>query len=155
MPRHERLIADLPNVVLEGRLSGETRTDHWRVVDYALEGIGPGRGLVQLGSPGPLEIRLDAVGHHRVSLITRYSTVRARLTGDRCASQCDPVREGTEKEGWFDAEDVFWRRADLTDQNLIVDDSGDVYLLAIRLTPCEARTDQRGVRWPLAFISSG
>ncbi len=164
--RDQTLITDLPQRVIGGKVSTIDRKGHWRVIEYELEKIGAGRALVgsQPGferdpTTGPLTIRLGARGHHRISFVTRYGPVRAKLTGEKCFSVCEPINEGLPKlptagsvEGWFDAEEVLWRQADLTGRDLIIDDRDPgTILLAIRLTPVEPADDAAEVRWPSAF----
>ena len=150
------LITDLVAQLVEGRTSEVTKRGHWRILEYELEQIGPGRGLANRDrGEGELRIRLGATGRHRISFIARYSPVRAKLTGDLCFDTCDPVSEGVEKEGWFDAEEVLWREADLTGRDLIIDDRARHCILAIRLTPCEAKAEDCEVRWPMAFTNDG
>ena len=157
----EILITDLFDRVIDGRVSTIDKKAHWLTVEYELEEIGSGRALVgpQLDyscdhDAGPLTIRLDVSGHHRISFFVRYGPVSAKLTGEKCFSTCQPIFEdgGPSMEGWFDAEELVWREADLTGRDLIIDDrEKGTILLAIRLTPTEAVKDAGKVRWPMVF----
>ena len=162
--RQEVLITDVVERVADGKLSPVNRKGHWRIFEYELEKVGPGRGVATNDhlEPGPLTIRLGLMGHYRISFISCYSQIRAKLTGERCFDECEPVFEGVEKEGWYDVEEVFWREADLTDKDLILDDeallfddSHSISLLAIRLTPTEPKGDSGEVRWPMVFTNDG
>ena len=145
--RQPLLITDLVDRVVEGEVSPKTSHQHWRIIEYELEQIGSGRGLM-LGTwrPGHVRIRLDVAGHYRISLVSVYAELRLKLSGDRCFKQCEPVREGHRRigahdvyrEGYYDSEEVYWRDADLTGQDLIVSDCNEVSLLAIRLIPNDA-----------------
>ena len=163
--RQPLLITDLVDRVVEGEVSPKTSHQHWRIVEYELEQIGSGRGLM-LGTwrPGHVRIRLDVAGHYRISLVSVYAELRLKLSGDRCFKQCEPVREGHRRigahdvyrEGYYDSEEVYWRDADLTGQDLIVSDCNEVSLLAIRLIPIDAPApDTRQVAWPMFFTLDG
>ncbi len=153
--REEVLITNIPDQVVDVQLATTNKPDHWRIIDYTLEDIGPGKALLANGEPDPLTVRLDVAGHYRVSLISRYSRLRIKCSDDRCYDVCEPVRESDDfwdQEGWYDAEEVLWREVDLTGQDLIIAmDGPGAYLLAIRLVPVEATVDQREVRWPMVF----
>ena len=162
--REEILMTDLVSRVVEGDLSALTMRDRWRIVDYELEQVGPGRALTNGDwNAGPLRLRLDVAGHYRVSLISRYSTIRLKLSGDRCWSECELVVEGHRflgkdniyREGYYDVEEVCWRDADLTGQDLLIDERVPITLMAIRLTPTEPKTDTRETRWPMMFTNDG
>lgn len=163
--RKELLITDLVERTADGNLSPKTNRNCWRIVDYELEKIGAGRGLaIGEWKPGRVTIRLGLEGWHRIGLISRYSQIQAKLTSDRCFDLCRPVSEGNRRlgqdhlyrEGYYDAEEVVWRDADLTDQDLILDDQSGTTLLAIRLTPIEPPTpDKSAVRWPMMFTLDG
>ncbi len=163
--RDQLIITDLVDRVVEGEISPKTSHQHWRIVEYELEQIGPGRGLVVGGwRPGPVRIRLGVEGHYRINLVSRYSNLRLKLSGDRCFKFCPPVRTGNHRigehdmyrEGYIDVEEVTWREADLTGQDLILSDDGQPILLAIRLVPIETPApDERQVRWPMFFTLDG
>lgn len=155
-PREEIVITNLVERAVDGKISTINKRDHWQSVDYELEKIGPGRGLAVSGwQTGSLTIRLGVEGFYRISFITCYSKIRAKLTGERCFDECEPVFENTEKEGWFDAEEVVWREADLTGKELILDNREEGCLLAIRLTPRERDHNTSPVRWPMTFTNDG
>ncbi len=153
--REEVLITNLPDRVTEGQVSATTKLDHWRIVDYVLEEIGPGKGLIPNGQPGPLTIELEVSGQYQISLVTKYAHVYAKLSGEESFDECEAISEGIEREGWYSAEEVLWREADLTDRDLVVDDeSGN--LLAIRLVPVGPGDSSKAeraseVRWPMVF----
>jgi hypothetical protein len=167
--RDELVITDLVERVVEtDRTSTRRGKDHWCIRDYELEAIGPGRGLEvnpwQVHVPGPLTIRLGVSGHHRISLITTYTTVRLKLSGARCFEECEPVLEGHRyigdgdiyRECYYDVEEVYWKHADLTGQDLVLDDRLATCLLAIRLTPVDLpRADTRQMRWPMMCTNDG
>lgn len=154
--RAEVLLTDLPSHVVDGDLADGYRADHWRVVDYRLEALGEGRALIGEDRPrGPVTIRLGVSGRYRISFITRYAEVRAKLTGERCFRSC-PSAEGRQWYGLvrsFDAEETFWRDADLTDRDLLLDGRGETILLAIRLAPVDAPPDDDDVKWPMAITN--
>jgi len=164
--REETVITDIVGRVTKGNLSSKTSHEHWRIVEYELEDdIGEGRGVV-IGpwSPGPLTIRLGVEGHYRINLLSRYGDLRLKLTGDRCFGRCEPVIEGSRRlgaddlyrEGYYDAEEVFWREADLTGQDLILDGQARSNLLAIRLIPIDPpKADTRKVRRPMFITLDG
>ncbi len=166
-PREEIVITDIVERVIDGETSPITSHQHWRIVDYELEDdIGEGRALM-IGPwrPGRLTIRLGVEGHYRINLISRYCNPRLKLSGDRCFKRCPPVLQGNRRigfddvyrEGYFDAEEVFWREADLTGQDLILDDGGgNSTLMAIRLIPIDPPSpDTRRVLWPMFFTDDG
>ena len=150
--------------VIEGRCSPLTRRDRWRIVDYELEQIGPGRALTN-GSwdAGPMTLRLGVEGHYRISFISRYSLIRAKLSSDRCWSECEPIHEGHKllgndqiyREGYYAVEEIVWREAELTGNDLVIDQRAPIALLAIRLTPTEPKQDTAKVRWPMMFTNDG
>ena len=127
-PRQELIITDLVERVIDGNISPKTSYEHWRIVDYELEQIGPGRGLM-IGDwrPGPVTIRLGVEGWHRIQLISCYAHTYLKLTDDKHVGECAPVFEGIRmrsdiagdvyREGWFDMEEVYWCEADLTGQD--------------------------------------
>ena len=111
--RREILITDVAGRADGASLSTTPRKDHWRIIDYEVDIVGSGRGVaLNHWRPGRLTIRLGASGTYRIHLISRYTTVRLKLTGDRCFSQCPPVTDGREKEGWYDVQELLWREAD-------------------------------------------
>jgi len=127
-PSGQILITDIVERIKEGRLSRQIKKDHWRIVPYELEEVGAGRSVsLPDWKGGALTIALNAEGWHRVQFIYRYSDLRAKLSSDVCFHTCEPVREhdpeGDAKEGWYDAEEVVWREADLTGQDLILDEA--------------------------------
>ena len=167
--RDQLVITDLVERVVESdHVTTPRQKDRWCIRDYELATLGPGRALQvnpwQVNRLGPLTIRLGLGGHYRVSLITPYSTVRLKLSGGRCFDHCEPLREGPKyigdndiyREGYYDVEEMFWTEADLTGQDLILDDRLATCLLAIRLTPIEApKADTRQVRWPMMYTNDG
>ncbi len=143
------LITDIPQRISGGNLSTVIRKDHWRVMDYELEKIGRCRGVaLNHWKAGRLTIRLGVSGHHRIHLVSRYCTIRLKLTSDRCFSECPAVLTGEEKEGWYHAQEIYWRDADLTGQDLVLDEA-PMELLAIRLIRSEPTVEQHQVRWPM------
>lgn len=163
--REEAVITDLVERVVEGKVLPQTGSDAWRIVDYELAELGRGRGLV-IGPwrAGKLTLRLGVQGHCRINLVGWYADLRLKLSGDRCFKRLDAVREGFRRigtddiyrESYYDAEEVFWREADLTDQDLILDGSPDSSLLAIRLIPIDPPApDTRRVASPMCFTLDG
>ena len=163
--REEVVITDLADRVIEGTTSAKTRRTNWRIVDYQLEVLGPGRGLT-IGDwrPGPVTLRLGVEGHHRIQLVTRYSNLKLKLTDDEYWGECAPVNTGAKlrapddvyREGWFDTEEVYWREADLTGQDLVLSDETAPCLLAIRLLPIDPpRPRPEAVRWPMMVTIDG
>lgn len=164
--RQELVITDIVERVIEGNLSPKTSHQHWRIAEYKLEDVGPGRGVI-IGSwrPGRLSIRLGVDGWYRISLISRYADLRLKLSGERCFKGCPPELEGNRRRGlddlyreqYYDTEEVFWREADLTGQDLILDDQGrGDNLLAIRLIPIDPPDPEtRPVAWPMFFTLDG
>ena len=147
----EILITDIPSRIADAKISNETRKDYWRIVPYNVESIGDGRALCQnRWKSGEVEIQLHVQGWHRIHFISRYSDIRAKLSGDLCFNTCESIFQGEDCEGWYDVEEVFWRKADLTNKNLIIDDT-QIDLLAIRLIPCEPVEEKPPVKWPMAF----
>ena len=162
--RAEIILTDLDDCMIQGHAAPVTRRHSWRIIDYELEPIGPGRALTNGNwDAGPLVLRLGVSGHYRISFVSRYSLIRARLTGDRCFDECEPINHGSKllddgdvyREGYYDAQEIVWRQADLTDQALILDERAPIILLAIRLTPVEPVQDTRQVRWPMFFTNDG
>lgn len=166
-PRDEIIITDIVERVVEkDLLSPVNRRGKWRIVDYELEKIGPGRSVLLPGwTSGSLTIRLNVSGHYRICLVSRYAQIRAKLTGDRCFDVCEEVnrpRQGPAtdtnnyREGYYDAEEVFWREANLTGQDFILDGRSPLSLLAIRLTPTDPpKADTGEARWPMFFTNDG
>ena len=161
----ERILADLPQAAINGNIAEQKRKDHWLARRWEIPEIGPCRGLQTSGErgrpagdePGPVTLCLGVNGYHRISFITPYCKVRARLTGDRCFSECAPVFEFKDDpfkspmETWGTVEEVFWREADLTGQDLVIDDREHTDLIAVRLIPSEPKHDLREVRWPMCI----
>jgi len=100
--KNEILIKDLTERVVDGKVSadGDNKKGYWNVLDYEFERIGSGRAVAwnapdsdledpdsgraipgSAWKPGPLTIRLGATGRYKISFITRYSYVQAKLTG--------------------------------------------------------------------------
>jgi len=154
--RDEVLLTDLPRHVIDGDVPPQRRSGQWMAVDYQLEQLGEGLALVgDADQRPPLTIRLGMSGHYRISFVTRYSTVRARLSGERCFRPC-PSAEGRQWYGLvrsFDAEETIWREVDLTDQDLVLDGRDETTVLAIRLTPVLPATGKAEVRWPMAITN--
>ena len=93
--REERLLTDLPQHVIAGEVLPHSRAGQWRTVDYVLDHLGEGCGLIgEVDQRPPLTIRLGVHGRHRISFITRYSPVRARLSGERCFRSCPSAAAG-------------------------------------------------------------
>ena len=83
--KEEVLITDLVERVTEGELSPKTSRKHWRIVEYELEKIGPGRGLATgEWKPGRVTIRLGLEGWHRIAFISQYSPRLYLLEGLSC-----------------------------------------------------------------------
>ena len=170
--KNEIVIKDLAERVVGGNIStGERKKGHWNVLDYELERIGSGRAVAASdgNNPGPLTIRLEVTGRYRISFITWYNEVRAKLTGDNDFSTCAPVHvtmdpedlkkgflRGSQeagdslKEAWCDVEDVVWREDDLTGKDLVIDDQTLPCIMAIRLTPIVKNAAGRPGPWPIA-----
>ena len=120
----EILITDVAERVVDRKLYAESKKGEWMAFDYDLEKIGPGRGIVCDGTdPGLVTVRLGAVGYCRISLITKCEPVLAKLSGDRSFSLCEPVFEKGWRHDytWYRAEELLWKEADVTGQDLIID----------------------------------
>ncbi len=170
------LITNMKSRAIVGKPAQSGKKGKWNVIDYALERIGPGRAMAADGAnAGPLTVRLGASGRYRISFVTRYNNVRAKLTGDADFDNCAPVHVALDpedlkkgitrgsqeaidslKEGWCDVEEVFWREDDLTGKDLIIDDLTQPCILAIRLRPVVESPLAKAGNWPIATtIDSG
>ena len=174
--RQEMLIKDPAERVIDGKVSTDGKKGYWNLYDYELEGVGAGRAIAcYCSNPGELTIRLGASGRCRISFITQYNDVRAKLTGDDDFTTCTPVHVALDpeelkkgllrgsqeasdsvKEGWCDVEEVVWREDDLTGKDLVIDDAAQTCVMAIRVTPVVKETDNPEASWPIAVtVDSG
>lgn len=120
-------VADLDKCLPSNALSHDSQPRHWRMYDYSVAEFS---GVMLMAGPEteapeivyPLEID----GWHAIS-IGFYSTTRnlsgvndflVRMSGDDTFSMLDPVRDDA-FEQQQQLEEIFWKTADLTDQQIV------------------------------------
>jgi len=114
-------ISDLSKATPSEALSQRPQAEHWRVINYACEGL-EGK-LLYSGpetNPPDVTLHLGLQGWHRVTVglwggTFMHLAVRLKLSGDQCFREL--VRERPSNET---IEEVFFTCADLTGQDLIL-----------------------------------
>lgn len=154
---------------LDKRVSGEliAGEDHnlWSAIPYEAEGfVGVMLGYREGTYPAPVTVKLGVTGPYRIwvgmySFIQR-SRIRVRLSGDRCCREIRPPEE-LERISLPVLHEVFWKEADLTGQDLILEGAyrSELYpgaLAYLRLEPIEQiHVEEPIVRHPLAITEDG
>jgi len=158
------LITDLDRRVGSAGIGGDD-PERWSAIPYQGEGVaGVMLGCREGIHPAALTLRLDVAGPHRIWVgvysFLDQSRIRLRLSGDRCCREIGaPVK--LERISQPVLQEVFWKEADLTGQDLILEgayrpDGHPGALAYLRLEPLERRVRERPqVRHPLAITEDG
>ncbi len=139
----ERWISDLSKCEPRNAIGRDGSPGEWIAVDYQAEPCPhfDGSGVMIFGVPGsdapPLRIPIDVDGWHEIRIGIFYGmgagtvedrVLLARLTGDAAYTRFYRESYVERKDGhypwkslrWFDLAEVFWKSADLTEQDIII-----------------------------------
>ena len=165
--RNEIVISDLSALVASEYLSAKD-PNLWRAIPYETgEFAGVMVACGEGAHPLPITIRLGVQGLHRIWLgvysFGNSTPLRVRLSKDLCCQtiQPPPEMQGIGIESVFLPE-IFWKEADLTDQDLIAEPAYEsnkypAALACIRLEPIkeiQPRTKKQ-VKHPLTITNDG
>ncbi|HOP11498.1 MAG TPA: hypothetical protein PK629_08400 [Oscillospiraceae bacterium] len=136
------IFCDLKSRVISGTIS----PSGWRAVDYEIGDYKGNMLLARKGSDaGAMMLSLGLHGWHRIYLcllhIENRTTTYFKLDSDRCHY---PVYSRASEKGWGPyeyVEEVFWKCADLTGQNLTIEHHNE-FSSALVWVRCEPMSEQ-------------
>ena len=147
MKEIEVLITDLRDHVVQGKLTDKRIPNCWRAIPYQTDQFeGVAVSCYDTNPPRPLVLRLGVHGTHRISFVINFfgGGIQVKLTGDkhfetltalqyeyhrplggdydRDPRSDDVVGLHDNKwgpyEDWWNLQEIFWKEADLTGQDL-------------------------------------
>ena len=127
------IFLNLPEIAINKEaVSSKSVADKWVSRTYSTK-LGEGVLVYAAQSvyPEPLKLRLNLKGMHRIYVgvlkLHAQSYGHIKLTDDLCYTGIKPSPHGNPK-GWMHceyAEEIYWKSADLTNQQIIIENGGN------------------------------